>query len=97
VEIIGNQGLGAALARVEAVRMIFPRVRFNKETTDAGRQALGWYHERQDTHRNIGLGPEHDWSSHSADAFGAVAIYAENRPRSGWSSEPTKRRLKGVN
>jgi phage terminase large subunit len=97
VEIIGNQGLGAALARVEAVRMIFPRVRFNKETTDAGRQALGWYHERQDTHRNIGLGPEHDWSSHSADAFGAVAIYAENRPRSGWGSEPTKRRLKGVN
>jgi hypothetical protein len=31
-----------------------------------GRDALGYYHERQDEKRNVGLGPEHDWSSHAA-------------------------------
>jgi phage terminase large subunit len=37
-------------------------------------QALGWYHEKHDEQRDIGLGPEHDWASHSADAFGLGCI-----------------------
>ena len=39
----------------------------------------GYYHERQDEKRSIGLGPEHDdWSSHhAADAFGYMAIAYE--------------------
>lgn len=94
-EIISNQGMGAAMARVEAVRLMFPRVRFNRDTTQAGRDALGWYHEKQDEHRAIGLGPNHDWSSHSADAFGAVAIYEANRPKSEWG-KPLRRGLKGI-
>ena len=28
-----------------------------------GLDALGWYHEKKDENRNIGLGPAHDWSS----------------------------------
>jgi hypothetical protein len=51
-----------------------PKFVFNAATTEAGRQALGFYHEKRDELRNIGLGPEHDWSSHSADAFGLMAI-----------------------
>lgn len=77
VEVIKNQGRGAAMMRIEAVRRVFPQVWFNAETTEAGRDALGYYHEKKDETRNVGLGPEHDWSSHAADAFGLMAIFYE--------------------
>lgn len=77
---VPNQGPGAALLRVEAARRLFPRIWFNESTTEAGRDALGFYHERKDEHRNVGMGPEHDWSSHAADAFGLMCvIYEEPR------------------
>ena len=47
----------------------------NEDKTEAGREALGYYHEKKDDDRNVGLGPEHDWSSHCADAFGLMAIH----------------------
>jgi hypothetical protein len=49
-EVIPNQGSGAAAMRIEAVRRIFPRCWFNEATTEAGRDALGYYHERMDEH-----------------------------------------------
>lgn len=76
-EIVKNQGKQAAMKRVEALRRLFPSIRFNEKTTEAGRAALGWYHEKRDDQRNIGLGPEHDWSSHGADAMGLLAIAYE--------------------
>jgi len=72
--VIENQGMGAAMQRIEAVRRVFSSCRFNETTTEAGREALGFYHEKRDTDRNVGLGPDHDWSSHGADAFGLMAI-----------------------
>jgi phage terminase large subunit len=54
---------------------------FNEATTEAGRDALGFYHEKRDEDRNVGLGPEHDWSSHGADAFGLMAIAYEDPAR----------------
>lgn len=77
VEVVPNQGKGAAMARVEEGRRLFPRMRFDEEKCSAGLSALGWYHEKQDDKRDIGLGPNHDWSSHSADAFGLGAIAYE--------------------
>lgn len=77
VEIIRNQGQSAAMLRVDAARRLFPRVWFAEEKTEAGREALGAYHERKDDKRNIGLGPEHDWSSHAADAFGLMCVAYE--------------------
>lgn len=77
VEVVPNQGSGAAAMRIEAVRRIGPKLWFNEATTEAGRDALGYYHERKDETRNVGLGPEHDWSSHAADAFGLMAIAYE--------------------
>lgn len=71
---IPNQGRGAASMRIEAVRRLFPKMWFNEDTTEPGRDALGFYHEKKDENRNVGLGPEHDWSSHAADAFGMMAI-----------------------
>ena len=60
---VKNQGRGAAMMRIEALRRLGPQLWFNEATTEAGRDALGFYHERKDDVRNVGLGPEHDWSS----------------------------------
>jgi hypothetical protein len=69
----------AAAMRIEAVRRIFPKICFNEATTEAGRDAH--YHEKKDEQRSIGLGPQHDWSSHCADAFGLMAICYEEPSR----------------
>ena len=71
---VPNQGRGAAVQRIEALRRLGPQLWFNEDTTEAGRDAIGFYHERKDEIRNVGLGPEHDWSSHAADALGLMAI-----------------------
>lgn len=81
VQVIKNQGKGAASMRIEAVRRLGPNMWFNEATTEAGRDALGYYHEKKDETRNVGLGPEHDWSSHGADAFGLMAVAYEDPAR----------------
>ncbi len=75
--MIPNQGMGAAAMRIEAVRRLLPKCWFNEATTEAGRDALGFYHEKRDDSRSVGLGPEHDWSSHAADAFGLMCVTYE--------------------
>jgi hypothetical protein len=70
--------------QIEAGRRLFPAIWFNAETCSPGIDALGWYHEKHDEARNIGLGPEHDWSSHGADALGLMCVAYE---------EPEKRPL----
>ena len=77
VTVVPNQGKGAAKARIEEGRRLFPSMWFNVEPTQAGLDALGWYHEKKDDIRGIGLGPEHDWSSHGADAFGLMCVAYE--------------------
>lgn len=77
VTVVPNQGRGAAKLRIEAARRVFPSVWFNEATCSGGIDALGWYHEKRDEERGIGLGPDHDWASHSSDAFGLMAVSAE--------------------
>lgn len=77
VETVPNQGRGAAIKRIEAARRLFPRIWFDEAKCAGGLKALGWYHEKKDDHRNIGLGPEHDWASHAADAFGLMCVAYE--------------------
>lgn len=77
VEVVPNQGAGAARARIEALRRLFPSIWFNEATTQGGIEALAFYHEKRDEDRLIGLGPSHDWSSHGADAAGLMAIVYE--------------------
>lgn len=86
VTVVPNQGKGAAKSRIDAGRRLFGSMWFNNgpgldasgqvvdDATGAGRAALGWYHEKKDEERGIGLGPEHDWSSHGADAFGLMCV-----------------------
>lgn len=92
VTVVANQGKGAATARIEAARRLFPAIWFNADTTEGLRDALGWYHEKKDEDRNIGLGPEHDWSSHSADAFGLMCVaYEEPKAKTNdWKFKPRK-------
>lgn len=78
VEVVPNQGKGAAIMRIESVRRWLPSCWFNEETTRGGVDALGWYHEKRDEVRNIGLGPDHDWSSHASDAFGLMAVVVDD-------------------
>jgi hypothetical protein len=94
VRVIPNQGAGAAMSRIEATRRLFPRIWFNEQTTEAGRDALGAYHEKRDDKRGIGLGPNHDWASHSADAFGLGCV-AYEEPR-GQPARPRPARQGGA-
>ena len=71
-----------ALARINAARRMFPSVWMNEDTTEPGRDALTYYHEKWDEERDIGLGPAHDWASHGADAYGLMAVVAEDHMRS---------------
>ncbi len=73
VTVVKNQGPGAAMARVQAIRRLLPQCAIDPRCMP-GVEALGWYHERRDETRNCGLGPEHDWSSHAADSFGLASI-----------------------
>ena len=92
VETIPNQGRGAAMQRVEAGRRLFPQMWFDKDRTEEGREAIGFYHEKRSEDRNVGLGPEHDWSSHAADSFGLAAVHYEP-PR---KAKPLKMRRYGT-
>ena len=78
VDVVPNQGKGAAMLRIEAGRRWFGSCFFDKEKTEPGLEALGAYHEKRDENRQIGLGPEHDWSSHGADGFGLMAVVVES-------------------
>ncbi|QLB38214.1 large terminase subunit [Sulfitobacter phage phiGT1] len=94
VQVIANQGTGAAMMRVNAARRLFPSMWFNSTKCESGLDAIGWYHEKRDEERGIGLGPNHDWASHGADAFGLVAV-AYEMPQ-GKSKETAFKRRKVV-
>jgi phage terminase large subunit len=76
-QVVPNQGRAAASNRIEAARRLFPRIWINEETCSAGVDALGAYHAKRDDERMIDLGPEHDWASHSSDAFGMMCVFYE--------------------
>lgn len=86
--VVPNMGAGAASLRIEAARRVFPQMWFNngpnaegKDATEAGRESLGNYHEKRHPETGMGLGPNHDWSSHDADSFGLVAVHYEQQPQ----------------
>lgn len=79
VKVVPNQGKGAAQQRIDVSRRIFPRIEFNEDACMPLLRALGHYHEKKsEDERNVGMGPEHDWSSHGADMFGLACIDYED-------------------
>ena len=84
VKVVPNQGTGAATERVREARKLFPMMYFDKKKCAAGLEALSNYAEKWDDIRNVGLGPNHNWASHAADAFGLMCVaYEPPRPH-GW-------------
>ncbi len=53
-------------------------------------EGIGFYHERKDDVRNVGLGCEHDLSSLAADALGLMAICYEQPGRAGSFNRPIR-------
>jgi phage terminase large subunit len=88
VRVIPNQGTGAAALRIEATRRHFNAI-WMDERCQAGLDALGWYHAKTDDKRQIDLGPEHDWASHAADAFGLMCVTYQQPEATG--QKPVKR------
>jgi len=64
------------MKRVDETRIQFKKIWIEESLTGL-LDALGWYHEKKDKDRNIGLGPSHDWASHSCDSFGLMCIVYE--------------------
>ena len=60
---------------IQAVRNILGRCWFDVEKTDRGLSALRSYHKEWDEDNQVFKNkPEHDWSSHGADAFRTFAV-----------------------
>lgn len=74
VRTIANQGPDAAQQRIDAARRVFARVSIHEDNCRAGLKALAHYHEKIHPETRAHMGPEHDWSSHGADAFGLMCI-----------------------
>ena len=71
---------GIVMQRIATGRRYFPRMWFNRATTQPLRDALQAYAEKKHEKTNEGLGPDHNWASHFGDAFGLMAIdYEEPR------------------
>lgn len=59
---------------IEAARNLLPKCWFNKEKCSRGINALKSYHKEWDDENKVYRNqPEHDWSSHGADAFRYLA------------------------
>jgi len=80
---------------IQAVRSMLPLCWFSAERCDHLIEALRAYHREYDDQRMTWKGrPEHDWSSHPADAMRYLAI--GYRERSSWKGGALKRNLAGI-
>lgn len=60
---------------IQAVRMMLPRVVFDREKTGEGLEALKLYQREWDSDKKCFRDkPRHDWTSHAADGFRMVAV-----------------------
>lgn len=59
---------------INAVRMLMPRMYFDRRKTAPLIEALKQYREKVDEKRQVSLGPLHDWTSHFADATRYLAV-----------------------
>ncbi|MGL5937059.1 MAG: hypothetical protein ACRCZI_15720 [Cetobacterium sp.] len=60
---------------IMAARKTFPLCRFHKTRCDKGLKSLRQYHRKWDDEKKVFMTePEHDWSSHDADAFRYLSL-----------------------
>jgi len=76
---------------IHAARMTLPLARFDKERCKRGLEALVHYHAEYDEDRKVlKPTPEHDWSSHAADAWRYLSL-AWRETRKGEPPKPKPR------
>lgn len=83
-EVLNNLGMAVQVVPklelgdgIEAVRTLLPNCWFDAEKCAYGLKALASYHRKFDeVRRAFATHPEHDWSSHAADAFRYFAVGA---------------------
>lgn len=79
---------------IQAARATFPKCWFDLERCEDGIEALRYYHREWDDEKKIfTTEPEHDWSSHPADAFRYLSLSWKN-PKSTEPSQPFIERMK---
>jgi hypothetical protein len=77
---------------INAGRVLFPRIWFDREKCKAGLECLRQYRaDYDDKARVFRDGPKHDWTSHAADAFRYLAMaYREIKPEVKTAEQPIK-------
>lgn len=61
--------------QIQNARSIFPRCYFDKTKTEKGFDALAsWHFAYDDEKQVLGRTPQHDWASHSSDAFCLIGV-----------------------
>jgi len=90
--IVSNQRIDDG---IQAARQIIPRCYIDKEKCQRGIDALKFYHKSYDDKRETYKShPEHDWSSHGADAFRYLAVGHAEYKDSQMSRRPKKQHVK---
>lgn len=68
---------------IQAARMMFPNVWFNKDRCSEGMEALRQYQREWDEDKKAFKDkPRHDWTSHASDAFRYMAVCYQEEARS---------------
>lgn len=76
---------------IEATWYLFKDIYFDKENCEHGINCLRHYHKKYDEKRKcFGNKPEHDWSSHGADAFRYLAVGWNDYYASPMDSKPIR-------
>ncbi len=79
---------------INAVRTIFPRMRFDRTKTERGREVLRNYRRKWDEDKKIYLPrPHHDWASHGADALRTLGVTYREQVK---AQAPPRRSLRGL-
>lgn len=74
---------------IQAARATFPKCHFDAVKCEAGLECLRQYHrEWDDENKRFKDSPEHDWSSHGADAFRYLSL-SWRSPKPGAPPEPS--------
>lgn len=79
--------------RVNAARVLIPRVEFNSERCEKGLDALrSWSYEYNEETKTFSSEPAHDWASHDGDGFsyGCLIMRLAEPPK------PTPEQMRGI-
>ena len=92
-----NRGVAVGpIERINAVRALFPQLRFNDtKRVRLGIKRINRYHRKWNDSMQTYTVPEHDESSHGADALGEFAVNCSIKPKKVEKTEPGRTMIVG--